>query len=94
MCGRFALHSQPEIAALAFGLREVPRYAPRYNIAPTSQVLIVRDGGAAMVRWGLIPHWAKDPSIGARMNNVRAETLAQKPSFREAYRKQIGRAHV
>jgi putative SOS response-associated peptidase YedK len=87
MCGRYALHSSPEVVALAFGLSEVPAFAPRYNIAPTAPVLIVRDGGAATVRWGLVPRWAKDPSIGARMNNARAETVAEKPSFREAYRK-------
>ena len=87
MCGRYALHSIPEVAAVAFGLSEIPAYAPRYNIAPTAQVLILRDREAAMVRWGLVPRWAKEPSIGARMNNARAETVAHKPSFREAYRK-------
>ena len=87
MCGRYALHSNPEVVALLFGLSEVPAYQPRYNIAPTTQVLVVREGGAAMVKWGLVPRWAKDPSMGARMNNARAETVAEKPSFREAYRK-------
>jgi putative SOS response-associated peptidase YedK len=87
MCGRYALHSSPEVVALAFGLSEVPAFAPRYNIAPASQVLVVRDGGAAFLRWGLVPRWAKDPAIGARMNNARAETVAEKPSFREAFRK-------
>ncbi len=87
MCGRYALHSSPEVVALLFGLSEVPAYAPRYNIAPSAQVLIVRGNEAAMVRWGLVPRWAKDPSIGAKMNNARAETIAEKPSFREAYRK-------
>ena len=87
MCGRYALHSNPEVVALLFGLSEVPAYAPRYNIAPSAQVLIVRGNEAAMVRWGLVPRWAKDPSIGAKMNNARAETIAEKPSFREAYRK-------
>jgi putative SOS response-associated peptidase YedK len=86
MCGRFALHSNPEVAALAIGLSAVPAYAPRYNIAPTAQVLIVREGGAALVRWGLVPHWAKDASASAKMNNARAETVATKPSFRDAYR--------
>jgi putative SOS response-associated peptidase YedK len=86
MCGRYALHSNPEVVALLFGLSEVPAYQPRYNIAPTAQVLVVRDGGAAMVKWGLVPRWAKDPSMGARMNNARAETVAEKPSFRDAYR--------
>lgn len=87
MCGRYALHANSEVVALLFGLSEVPAFQPRYNIAPASQVLIVRQDGAAMVRWGLVPRWAKDPSIGARMNNARAETVAVKPSFREAYRK-------
>ena len=87
MCGRYALHSNPEVVALMFGLSEIPAYAPRYNIAPTSQVLIIRKSEGAMVRWGLVPRWAKDPSMGARMNNARAETVAEKPSFREAYRK-------
>jgi putative SOS response-associated peptidase YedK len=43
--------------------RKVPAYQPRYNIAPTAQVLVVREGGAAMVKWGLVPRWAKDPSM-------------------------------
>jgi putative SOS response-associated peptidase YedK len=87
MCGRYSLHSNPDVIALMFGLSEIPAHQPRYNIAPTAQVLIIKQNGAAMVRWGLVPRWAKDPSIGARMNNARAETVAQKPSFREAYRK-------
>ncbi|MCC6212264.1 MAG: SOS response-associated peptidase [Burkholderiales bacterium] len=91
MCGRYTLHAHPDVVALLFGLSEVPAYQPRFNIAPASQVLIVRRDQernvAAQVRWGLVPRWAKDPSIGARMNNARAETVAQKPSFREAYRK-------
>jgi len=87
MCGRYALHANPEVVALMFGLSEIPAYQPRFNIAPASQVLIIRKNEAALVRWGLVPRWAKDPSVGARMNNARAETVAQKPSFREAYRK-------
>ena len=91
MCGRYTLHSNPEVVALLFGLSEIPAYTPRYNIAPSAQVLIVRQNEAAAVashvRWRLVPRWAKDPSVGARMNNARAETVAQKPSFREAYRK-------
>jgi putative SOS response-associated peptidase YedK len=85
MCGRFALHSHPDVVALAFGLAEVPAYAPRYNIAPSLQVLIVRASGAALVKWGLVPHWAKD-AAGAGLNNARAESAAQKPSFRDAFR--------
>jgi putative SOS response-associated peptidase YedK len=91
MCGRYALHSSPEVIALLFGLSEVPAGAPRYNIAPASQVLILRKADdarvPALVRWGLVPRWARDPSIGAKMNNARAETVAEKPSFREAYRR-------
>jgi putative SOS response-associated peptidase YedK len=86
MCGRFALHAHPDVVALQFGLDSVPHFAPRYNIAPTLPVLIIRKEGAATVRWGLVPHWAKEPSMGARMNNARAETAAQKPAFRDAYR--------
>jgi putative SOS response-associated peptidase YedK len=87
MCGRYTLHAHPDVIALLFGLSQVPAYQPRFNIAPTAQVLIIRSNEAAMVRWGLVPRWARDPSIGARMNNARAETAAQKPSFREAYRR-------
>lgn len=91
MCGRYALHASPEVVALQFGLASVPSFSPRYNIAPAAQVLIVRDDGgrraAALVKWGLVPRWAKDPSLGARMNNARAETVAEKPSFREAFRR-------
>jgi len=91
MCGRYALHASPEVVALQFGLAAVPAFEPRYNIPPTTQVLIVRQDGAAMVKWGLVPRWAKavkgNPPTGAGMNNARAETVAEKPSFREAFRK-------
>jgi putative SOS response-associated peptidase YedK len=87
MCGRFALHARPEVVALQFALGAVPPLAPRYNIAPASEILVVREGGAAALRWGLVPRWAKDPAAGARMINARAETVAGKPSFREAYRR-------
>ena len=68
----------------------MPLLEPRYNIAPTQQVLIARakEGGEATevvpVRWGLVPSWAKDPSIGSRMINARGETVATKPAFRSA----------
>ena len=87
MCGRFALHAHPDVVRLQFGLASLPEFAPRYNIAPTLPVLIIRNEGPATVRWGLVPHWAKDPSMGARMNNARAETVAEKPAFRDAYRR-------
>lgn len=92
MCGRYELHSHPAAIALAFGLGAAPPVAPRYNIAPMQQVPIVRVNaqGArelAFVRWGLVPRWAKDPSIGARMINARGETLKEKPAFRTAFRR-------
>jgi putative SOS response-associated peptidase YedK len=92
MCGRYELHSNPAAIALAFGLAHPPDVHPRYNIAPTTDVPIVRvnaEGHRELVRmrWGLVPRWAKDPSIGARMINARGETIAEKPSFRTAYRR-------
>jgi putative SOS response-associated peptidase YedK len=83
MCGRYELHTQPAAIALAFDLAAPPTLEPRYNIAPTQQVPIVRRnaGGAnelVDVRWGLVPRWTKDPSIGARLINVRAETVADR----------------
>ena len=92
MCGRYELHSSPAAIALAFGLAHPPYVDPHYNIAPTNDVPIVRvgnDGQRELVRmrWGLVPRWAKDPSIGARMINARGETLAEKQSFRTGYRR-------
>lgn len=92
MCGRYELHTHPAALALAFGLPAPPAVAPRYNIAPMQDVPVVRLSHAgerelAFVRWGLVPRWAKDPAIGARMINARAETLAEKPSFRTALRR-------
>jgi putative SOS response-associated peptidase YedK len=68
MCGRYALHANPDVIALQFGLDAVPELAPRYNIAPATEVLIVRDGKASLAHWGLRRKFA----------NLRAETLAQK----------------
>ena len=92
MCGRYELHSNPAAIALMFGLAHPPDVQPRYNIAPTTDVPIVRVGSEGQrelvrMRWGLVPRWAKDPSIGARMINARGETIAEKPSFRTAYRR-------
>ncbi len=92
MCGRYALHSSPEVVALQFGLRAAPAWPARYNIAPTQIAPIVRavaTGGRemALARWGLIPSWARDMAMGARMNNARAETVAEKPAFRAAFRR-------
>ena len=90
MCGRFTLHTSREDLQLAFEGFVFPDVEPRYNIAPTLDILVVRGDGAREVteaRWGLIPQWAKDPRIGSRMINARAETLSEKSAFREAFRK-------
>jgi putative SOS response-associated peptidase YedK len=92
MCGRFAFYSPSEATAALFGVNASLEVQPRYNIAPTQYVAAIRDDDngereLTMLRWGLIPFWAKDPSIGNRMINARAETVAEKPSFRAAYRK-------
>lgn len=92
MCGRYVLVSPGEVIAEHFRLSEVPVYPPSYNIAPTQQALVVRETPAGareavMLRWGLIPAWAKDPAIGGRMINARAEGLADKPAFRAAFRR-------
>ena len=89
MCGRFTLRTTSEILRAEFDLAELPAdLAPRFNIAPTQPVAIVPNRvprRLGLVRWGLIPHWAKDPSIGNREINARAETLAVKPSYEEAF---------
>ena len=91
MCGRYTQTQTPERVATQFDLSEVPELSPRYNIAPTQGIPIVRETAAGrdlqMVHWGLIPSWAKDPKMGARMINARAETAAEKPSFRTAMRR-------
>lgn len=92
MCGRYTLTVSARLLGELFDLDEPPDVSPRYNIAPTQQVLVVRrcDEGrrqAARCRWGLVPSWAKDPSGGARMINARSETIASKPAFRSAVRR-------
>lgn len=85
MCGRFALTVDIAKVAGKFGVEPTLHTSPRYNIAPTQPVAsILRNGEAHLeeLRWGLIPSWAKDESIGARMINARAETLAEKSSFK------------
>src|SRR5262249_37513193 len=90
MCGRVTLAtSRAQLADLS-RLAEGPSLPLRYNIAPTQSVPVVRaagDGRAlALARWGLIPPWATDPAIGNRLINARSETVAEKPSFRDAFR--------
>lgn len=94
MCGRFTLTTNLGAIAARFGvarfLEGAAGYASRYNIAPTQTVIVVNDDGTrhlTQMRWGLIPSWAKDPAIGNRMINARAETVATKPAFRSALRK-------
>jgi putative SOS response-associated peptidase YedK len=89
MCGRFILTLDAPELEKEFGIRDVPAdWQPRYNIAPTQPIPAVIDPESKkieLIRWGLIPSWAKDPSIGSRLINARAETLAEKPSFRKAF---------
>jgi putative SOS response-associated peptidase YedK len=92
MCGRYSLHTHPEVIALYFKLGLVPEITPRYNITPGTNILIVRQDPAKgriadLYRWGLIPGWAKDPAIGNKLANARAETVAEKPSFRSAFKR-------
>jgi putative SOS response-associated peptidase YedK len=95
MCGRFAFYSPHEAVVRLFGVSgDAPGIEPRYNIAPTTYVPAVRvlpDDTATrrlvMLYWGLVPSWARDKSTGARMNNARGETLREKPSFRNAYKR-------
>ena len=95
MCGRFTLRTPASAIAEQFSLLEVPDLQPRFNIAPTQPVPAVRvDPHLAAPRrqfvflhWGLVPSWADDPKIGNRMINARAETAADKPSFRAAMRR-------
>ena len=89
MCGRFTLTTDLQALAERFCVSPPANahFNPRFNIAPTQPVIVIGDDGQRSMqpmRWGLIPAWAKDPAIGNRMINARAETLAEKPSFREA----------
>lgn len=93
MCGRFTLSQPADAIAIAFNLDHVPELEPRYNIAPTQSVATVLQTSAEskpqlkLLRWGLIPSWAKDPAIGSRLINARSETVSEKPSFRTALRR-------
>lgn len=92
MCGRFTLTTEFDRLAEHFSFRAANvSYSPRYNIAPSQSVLTIIDNEgehrAGLLRWGLIPSWAKDATIGNRMINARAETVAEKPSFRRALQK-------
>jgi len=91
MCGRYAITTAPEAMRRLFGYREEPDFPPRYNIAPTQPVPIVRMGeGArefALVRWGLIPAWVKDPKGFSLLINARGESVNDKPAFKNAMKR-------
>lgn len=87
MCGRFALAASAEAIAEYLQVDAPEVYAARYNIAPTTPVLAKTDKELTFFSWGLVPSWAKEVSMGHRMFNARAETVAQKPSFRSAFKR-------
>ena len=93
MCGRFTLRNPANTLVTQFRLESMPHLQPRYNVAPTQSIAIVRQVKNApqrrltFARWGFVPPWAKDASMGNRMINARAETVAEKPSFRTAFRR-------
>jgi putative SOS response-associated peptidase YedK len=92
MCGRFTQTATPEVIAQQFDVAEPPLFTPRYNIAPSQSVAAIRiepdttTRHLVMLRWGLIPSWAKDPKIAFQCINAKAETLAEKPSFRAGFK--------
>jgi len=92
MCGRFVLTTPAEALRRIFGFVEQPNLAPRYNIAPTQDVPVIRQRREPagqrtiqMLRWGLVPSWAESLAGGAKMINARAETVTEKPAFRRAF---------
>jgi putative SOS response-associated peptidase YedK len=92
MCGRYTLHHKPKEIAERFGVEPVEEFlAARYNIAPSQVVPVIRHNGGlrelAGCKWGLIPFWAKDPKIGNNLINAKAETISEKPSFKQAFAK-------
>ena len=92
MCGRFTLTADPAELQEAFEWINFgnAQLSPRYNIAPTQPIAVVANTGTNKLdffTWGLVPFWAKDPSIGSRMINARSETLAEKPSFKNAFKR-------
>ncbi len=92
MCGRFEIHSALEIIAKVFGIDSITfDYSPSYNVAPSQDILLViNDGKRRLIksRWGFIPSWSKELSAGYKMINARAESVADKPSFRQAFQNQ------
>jgi putative SOS response-associated peptidase YedK len=91
MCGRYAITSAPEVIRALFGYAEQPNFPPRHNIAPTQPIPVVRlvDGkkSFALMRWGLIPSWVKDPRAFSLLINARGDNVLDKPAFRAAMRR-------
>jgi putative SOS response-associated peptidase YedK len=91
MCGRFTLRTPARDLVEIFELLREPELFPRYNIAPTQNVAVIRQDGKSrelsLMRWGLVPTWSKDPKAGPPLINARAETVATKPSFRTAFKR-------
>jgi putative SOS response-associated peptidase YedK len=94
MCGRYTLSSPNDAIADLFEMPELPFLPPRFNVAPTQEAAVVRvlkhgePRRLDLLRWGLVPYWAEDPSIGNRMINARAESVSDKPAYRRSFRKQ------
>ena len=89
MCGRYTLTADAASIQLAFNLDSIPDWQPRYNIAPSQLVPVITSKNArqlSFLKWGLVPSWAKDAAVGSKMINARAETAAEKPSFRAAFK--------
>ncbi|MBL0171278.1 MAG: SOS response-associated peptidase [Gemmatimonadaceae bacterium] len=93
MCGRYGFGNPARLGTLPFGAA-LPLLTARFNLTPSQPVPLVREtsGGrdALLARWGLVPFWADDPSIGNRLANARGDTVATKPSFRAAFRQRRG----
>jgi putative SOS response-associated peptidase YedK len=98
MCGRYVIAYDPQTLVAGFGLARTQPFDMRWNVTPQSAVPVVYETRAAaggstaervadLMRWGLVPHWARDVSIGAKLNNARSERLADKPAFRQALRR-------
>lgn len=92
MCGRYTLNSANDEISLLFDIPELPLVPPRYNIAPTQEAAVVRVPAPGeprrldLLKWGLIPYWAKEAAIGNRMINARAESVAEKPAYRTSFK--------
>src|SRR5712692_11205161 len=90
MCGRFVIKNPPDVMRRTFGYVEQPNFPPRYNVAPTQPIPVVRlvnhQRSFALLRWGLIPAWVKDPKGFSLLINARAESVLDKPAFRAAMR--------